>query len=28
YRRLGFQAHGDIFQDAGIDHIEMSLKLA
>ena len=28
YRRLGFHAQGDIFQDAGIDHIEMSLKLA
>jgi YbgC/YbaW family acyl-CoA thioester hydrolase len=28
YRRLGFHAHGAIFQDAGIDHIEMSLKLA
>jgi predicted GNAT family N-acyltransferase len=27
YRRLGFKAHGDVFQDAGIDHIEMTLKL-
>jgi len=27
YRRLGFKAQGDVFQDAGIDHIEMSLKL-
>jgi predicted GNAT family N-acyltransferase len=26
YRRLGFKAQGDVFQDAGIDHIEMSLK--
>jgi YbgC/YbaW family acyl-CoA thioester hydrolase len=26
YRRLGFKAKGDVFQDAGIDHIEMSLK--
>jgi len=28
YRRLGFTAHGDIFQDAGIDHIEMRMNLA
>jgi predicted GNAT family N-acyltransferase len=28
YRRLGFQAHGEVFQDAGIDHIEMTLQLA
>ena len=28
YRRLGFKAHGDIFDDAGIDHIEMTLQLA
>ncbi len=27
YRRLGFKAHGDVFQDAGIDHIEMTLAL-
>ena len=27
YKRLGFTAHGDIFQDAGIDHIEMSMNL-
>ena len=27
YRRLGFKAQGEVFQDAGIDHIEMSLKL-
>ena len=27
YKRLGFTAHGDIFQDAGIDHIEMSMHL-
>jgi YbgC/YbaW family acyl-CoA thioester hydrolase len=27
YRRLGFKAHGDIFDDAGIDHIEMTLQL-
>ena len=27
YRRMGFKAHGEIFQDAGIDHIEMRLKL-
>ena len=27
YRRLGFKAHGEVFQDAGIDHIEMTLKL-
>ncbi len=27
YKRLGFQAHGDVFQDAGIDHIEMTLSL-
>ena len=26
YRRLGFKAHGDIFDDAGIDHIEMTLQ--
>jgi predicted GNAT family N-acyltransferase len=23
YRRLGFTARGDVFQEAGIDHIEM-----
>ncbi len=28
YRRLGFKAQGDVFQDAGIDHIEMRLKLS
>jgi predicted GNAT family N-acyltransferase len=28
YKRLGFQAHGSVFQDAGIDHIEMTLNLA
>ena len=28
YRRLGFKSHGDIFDDAGIDHIEMTLQLA
>lgn len=28
YKRLGFQAHGIVFQDAGIDHIEMTLNLA
>jgi YbgC/YbaW family acyl-CoA thioester hydrolase len=28
YRRLGFKAHGEVFQDAGIDHIEMTLRLA
>lgn len=28
YRRLGFKAHGEVFQDAGIDHIEMTLQLA
>ena len=27
YRRLGFKAHGDIFDDAGIEHIEMTLQL-
>ena len=27
YRKLGFKAHGEVFQDAGIDHIEMTLKL-
>ena len=27
YRRLGFKSHGDIFDDAGIDHIEMTLQL-
>lgn len=27
YRRLGFKAHGEVFQDAGIDHIEMTMKL-
>jgi predicted GNAT family N-acyltransferase len=27
YRRVGFKAHGEVFQDAGIDHIEMTLKL-
>ena len=27
YRRLGFKARGDVFQDAGIDHIEMTLAL-
>ena len=27
YRKLGFKAHGDVFDDAGIDHIEMTLKL-
>jgi predicted GNAT family N-acyltransferase len=27
YKRLGFEAHGDVFQDAGIDHIEMTLSL-
>jgi YbgC/YbaW family acyl-CoA thioester hydrolase len=27
YRRLGFKSHGDIFDDAGIDHIEMTIKL-
>jgi YbgC/YbaW family acyl-CoA thioester hydrolase len=27
YRRLGFKANGEVFQDAGIDHIEMTLKL-
>lgn len=27
YRRLGFKAHGEIFQDAGIDHIEMRMDL-
>ncbi len=27
YRRLGFTAHGEIFQDAGIDHIEMQISL-
>jgi len=27
YKRLGFTAHGDVFQDAGIDHIEMSMHL-
>ncbi len=27
YRRLGFKAHGDIFDDAGIDHIEMTRQL-
>jgi YbgC/YbaW family acyl-CoA thioester hydrolase len=27
YRRMGFKAHGEVFQDAGIDHIEMRLKL-
>lgn len=27
YRRLGFKAHGEVFQDAGIDHIEMTLTL-
>jgi predicted GNAT family N-acyltransferase len=24
---LGFKAHGDIFDDAGIDHIEMTRQL-
>ena len=28
YRRLGFKSHGDIVDDAGIDHIEMTLQLA
>jgi YbgC/YbaW family acyl-CoA thioester hydrolase len=28
YKRLGFTAHGAVFQDAGIDHIEMSMSLA
>jgi len=28
YRRLGFKAHGEVFQDACIDHIEMTLQLA
>jgi predicted GNAT family N-acyltransferase len=27
YRKLGFESHGDVFDDAGIDHIGMSLKL-
>ena len=27
YRRLGFKAHGEVFQDAGIDHIEMTMTL-
>ena len=27
YRRLGFTAHGDIFLDAGIEHIEMRMHL-
>jgi predicted GNAT family N-acyltransferase len=27
YRKLGFKSHGDVFDDAGIDHIEMTLKL-
>ena len=27
YRRMGFKAHGEVLQDAGIDHIEMRLKL-
>ncbi len=27
YERFGFQATGDIFQDAGIDHIEMRRDL-
>jgi len=27
YRRLGFKAQGDIFDDAGIDHIEMTRQL-
>jgi predicted GNAT family N-acyltransferase len=27
YKRLGFKAHGDVFQDAGIDHIEMTQNL-
>ena len=27
YRRLGFNAHGEVFQDAGIDHIEMTMQL-
>ena len=27
YRRMGFKAHGEVFQDAGIDHIEMTLQL-
>ena len=27
YKRLGFTAHGEVFQDAGIDHIEMTLGL-
>jgi predicted GNAT family N-acyltransferase len=27
YRRLGFQAEGGIFQDAGIDHRRMTLQL-
>jgi predicted GNAT family N-acyltransferase len=27
YQRLGFKAHGEVFQDAGIDHIEMTMKL-
>jgi len=27
YKRLGFKAHGPVFQDAGIDHIEMSMSL-
>lgn len=27
YRRLGFKAYGEIFQDAGIDHIEMRMDL-
>jgi len=27
YESLGFTGHGDIFLDAGIDHLEMSLKV-
>ncbi len=27
YKRLGFTSHGDVFQDAGIDHIEMRMRL-
>jgi len=27
YKRLGFTAHGEVFQDAGIDHIEMTMSL-
>ena len=27
YKQLGFQTQGPIYQDAGIDHIDMALKL-